>query len=129
MRNGLQVLRFTIRRLRSNWGVTAVVLLTLALGIGANTAMFTVDYAAMVAPLPYPKPDQLVIVWSKMKGHRSSVSPGDFLDWRRLSSSFQSLDATAFGPEFNVSTQDRPEWFRGWSSTAGMFQKRGVKYA
>jgi len=77
MRNVLQALRFTLRRLRNNAGVTVVVLLTLALGIGANTAMFTVDYAAMVAPLPYPKPDQLVIVWSQVKGHRDSVSPAE----------------------------------------------------
>jgi putative ABC transport system permease protein len=109
--------------------VTIVVLLTLALGIGANTAMFTVDYASMLAPLPYPNPDQLVIVWSKVNGHRNPVSPGDYLDWRRLSSAFQSLDATSFGPDFNIGTQDQPEFFPGWSSTAGFFQKRGVKYA
>lgn len=124
-----QDLRYGLRRLAKNPGFTAVAVLTLALGIGANTAMFTVDYASIVAPLPYPNPDQLVVVWSKVKGSRNAVSPGDFLEWRRLSSAFQSLDATSFGPDFNVSTQDQPEFFPGWSSTAGFFQKRGVKYA
>jgi len=129
MRNVLQILRFSLRRLRNNPGVTTVLLLTLALGIGANTAMFTVNYASMIAPIPYPDPDQLVIVWSKVKGKRSGTSPADFLEWRRLSSSFQALDAFAFGPAFNVATTDQPEFLPGWSSTAGGFERRGVKYS
>lgn len=129
MRNLLQILCFSGRRLRNNLGVTVVVLLTLALGVGANTAMFTVDYASMIAPLPYPNPDQLVIVWSTVNGNRRVTSPADFLEWKRLSSSFQTLDATAFGPAFNVATQDQPEYMLGWSSTAGMFQSRGVEYS
>ena len=68
-------LRFALRQLVKAPGFALTAIVTLALGIGANTAMFTVDYAAMVAPLPYPKPDQLVIVWSSVKGHRNSVSP------------------------------------------------------
>ena len=56
----LQNLRFSLRMLRRNPGLTATVLLTLALGIGANTAIFTVDYATLLAPLPYPHPDQLL---------------------------------------------------------------------
>jgi hypothetical protein len=128
MRNVGQILRFSLRRLRNDPGITTVVLLTLALGVGANTAMFTVDYASMIAPIPYPNPDQLVIVWSKVNGYRTETSPADFLEWRLLSSSFQALDATTFGPNFNVATQDQPEFLPGWSSTAGMFQRRGLRY-
>ena len=72
--------RYAFRRLRNNSQMTFTIVLTLALGIGANTAMFTVDYASMIAPLPYPNPDQLVMVWSNVKGSINGVSPGDFLD-------------------------------------------------
>jgi predicted permease len=127
MSNLFRNLGYGIRRLRKNPGLTTVLLLTLALGIGANTAMFTVDYASMIAPLPYPNPDQLVVVWSKVQGERNTTSASDFLDWRRLSTAFQSLDALTWA-SFNVSTQDQPEFFQAWSSSAGFFQRRGVKF-
>ncbi|MGA3071788.1 MAG: hypothetical protein ABSD43_16400, partial [Terracidiphilus sp.] len=64
MQTLLQNLRFSLRMLARNPGLTITVLLTLAVGIGANTAIFTVDYATLLAPLPYPRPDQIVMVWS-----------------------------------------------------------------
>ena len=123
----LRDLRLSIRRLLKNPGLTVVVLLTLALGIGANTAMFTVDYASMIAPIPYPNPDQLVVVWSKVQGHNNGISAGDFLDWRQRSSAFQSLDAVTFGA-FNISTQDQPEFLSGAITSAGFFLHRGIKF-
>jgi hypothetical protein len=74
----LQNLSYTLRLIRKNPGLTLTVLLTLALGIGANTAIFTVDYATLLAPLPYPQADQLVIVWSKIRAHRNSISASGF---------------------------------------------------
>src|SRR5580704_2553240 len=129
MTNLLRDFRLSVRRLTKKPGLTVVVLLTLALGIGANTAIFTVDYASMIAPIPYPNPDQLVIMWSKVKGNYRGTSPADYLEWKRLASSFQTVDATAFRPTFNVSTPDQPEFLPGWSSTAGMFERRGVKFS
>ena len=67
MQTLLQNLRFSLRLLGRNPGLTITVLLTVALGIGANTAIFTVDYATLLAPLPFPHPDQLVMVWSSIK--------------------------------------------------------------
>ena len=90
----LRNLRYAVRMLARNPGLTLTVLFTLALGIGANTAIFTVDYATLLAPLPYPQPNQLVMVWSKIKTFRNGISAGDFTDWKRQNSSFQDLNAT-----------------------------------
>src|SRR5579863_904913 len=127
MPNLMKTFSYSLRRLRKNPGLTAVVLLTLALGIGANTAMFTVDYASMIAPIPYPNPNQLVVVWAKIHGHRNGVSAGDFRDWKEQSSAFQTLDAFT-GAAFNISTQDQPEFLTGGRSTAGLFRSRGIKF-
>ena len=66
MGNVLGHIRHSLRMLAKHPGLTFTVLFTLALGIGANTAIFTVDYATLLAPLPYPHPDQLVVVWSRV---------------------------------------------------------------
>jgi putative ABC transport system permease protein len=89
----LQDLRYGFRTLRKFPGFTIVAVLTLVLAIGANTAIFSIVYSVMLEPLPYPHPDQLVMVWSQLKGDRNRVSPGDFLDWKRETSAFQSLSA------------------------------------
>ena len=75
--------------LRKNRGLTVAVLATLMLGIGATTAIYTVVYAIIIAPLPYPNPDQLVIVWSKIGGHNNGTSAGDFLDWKQQTKSLE----------------------------------------
>ncbi len=123
----LQNLRFSLRMLAKNPGLTTTILLTLALGIGANTAIFTVDYATMMAPLPYPQPDQLVIVWSKIKTYHNSVAAGDFTDWKRQSTSFQDLNAWS-GSRFNIATKDQPELIQGRLATTGWFQMMGQSF-
>src|SRR6476619_2309854 len=87
-----QNIRFAVRTLLKNRGFTITAVLTLALGIGATTAIFSVVYAVF-EPLPYPKADQLVMVWAKTRGGRNSVPAGDFLEWRRRSTSFQDMNA------------------------------------
>src|SRR6266699_595237 len=84
-------LRYALRMLEKNPGVTIVAILTLTLGVGANTAIFTAAYATLLAPLPYPQPDRLVNVWSSLQGHRESVSTADFFDWKRQSTAFEEL--------------------------------------
>jgi macrolide transport system ATP-binding/permease protein len=86
-------IRFGLRMLRKNPGFSAVALLTLALGIGATTAIFTAAYATLLAPLPYPQSDRLVNVWSQLQGHRTWVSVGDFTDWKRQKAAFEDLNA------------------------------------
>ena len=117
-------LRYGVRNLLKRPGFAAVAVLTLALGVGATTALFSVVYAVF-EPMPYPKPDQLVMVWSKVKGERNSVSPGDYLDWKQRSSSFEAMGAWS-GGSFNVSTSDRPEQVEGSPRTPGFFTMEGT---
>jgi putative ABC transport system permease protein len=113
--------------LAKNPGLTVTILLTLALGIGANTAIFTVDYATMLAPMPYPEPDQLVIVWSKIKTYHNSVAAGDFTDWKNQATAFSDLNAWS-GSRFNIATKDQPELVQGRLATSGWFQMMGQAF-
>ena len=117
-------LRYALRMLEKNPGVTIVAILTLALGIGANTAIFTVAYATLLAPLPYPHSDRLVNVWSTQQGHRDVASTADFIDWRQQSSVFEDLNAWS-PSDFNVATQERPEDIEGMEVTPGYPQMLG----
>jgi putative ABC transport system permease protein len=119
-----QNLSYSLRTLMKHRGFTVTVVLTLALGIGATTAIFSVVYAVF-EPMPYPKPNQLVMVWSKVRGGRSSVSAGDFLEWGRRSTSFQGMGAWS-GASFNVAAADRPEQVAASQRTPGFFTMEGL---
>lgn len=124
MQTLLQNVRFSLRMLARNLGLTITVLLTLAIGIGANTAIFTVDYATLLAPLPYPQPNQLVMVWSKVQNFHNGVAAGDFLDWKQQSTAFQDLCAWS-GASFNLATKDQPEFVNATEETYSMLQMLG----
>jgi putative ABC transport system permease protein len=119
-----QDITFSVRTLFKHLGFTITAVLTLALGIGATTAIFSVVYAVF-EPMPYPKPEQLVMVWSKIHGERNSVAPGDYLEWKRRSTSFQDLNAWG-GGSYNVATPDRPEQIDGSPRTPGFFKMEGL---
>ena len=90
----LSDIRYALRTLRQSRGFTATALLALALGIGANTAMFSVVYSVLLKPLPYRQPDQLTWITLNNKLFKSEmVTGGDFLDWRDQSTSFDPLAA------------------------------------
>ena len=119
--------RYGARLLRKSPGFTAVAVLVLALGIGANTAIFSVVYATLLAPLPFPEPDQLVMVWSRIQGNRNSVAAGDFVDWRRQSTSFQGLNAWT-GRSLNFATDDQPERVQARAVTPGWLSMVGYQF-
>ena len=98
MRNLSPDLRFAFRTFARSPVFTAVAVLSLALGIGANTAIFTVVNAVLLRPLPFPEPDRLVQVWESQptKGYsRNVVNPMNFLDWRERTRSFEGMAAVA----------------------------------
>jgi predicted permease len=97
----LQDLRYGLRSLRTDPGFTAVVLLTLALGIGASTAIFSVVNGVLLRPLPYAEPERLVRLFEKierqaMSSDRMEIAPANFLDWRAQCQSFSDISAYGF---------------------------------
>jgi predicted permease len=119
-------LRFGARMLRKNPGFTASVVLTLALGIGANTAVFSVIDAALLRPLPYPQPERIVSLYLLNDAKQDdTMAPADFLDFRRASSSFSHLAAYRELP-FNLSGKGEPERVNGAMVTSDFFSVFGV---
>ena len=127
MKNIVRNVRFSLRVLGKNPGLTITVALTLALGIGAVTAIYTAVYATFIAAMPYPNPDQLVIVWSWVKDGRNGVAAGDFRDWRAQNSSFVDLKAFT-GTSFNLAHGDSPEMVHAQQTTPGMYAMMGNKF-
>ena len=127
MQTILRNLQYALRQLRKSPVFTLTAVLTLALGIGANTAIFTVVYATILAPMPYPQPDQLVMVWSKIQGDRNSIAAQDFVDWKRQNTCFQDLNAFS-GGSFNLATKDQPEYVEGQATTPGFYKMMGVSF-
>ena len=126
MKTILQNVRHTFRLLWKNPGFTVVVVATLALGIGANTAIFSVLYESLLAPMPYPDADRLVMVWSKIDG-RNAVSAGDFTDWKRQNKTFEDLVAWS-GGFYNLATPEQPEMVSGRIVSPGYYRMQGFNF-
>jgi putative ABC transport system permease protein len=117
--------RFGCRLLWRNPGFTSIAVLALALGIAANTAIFSVVYATLLAPLPYPHPDQLVMVWSKIQGNKNVTAAATYQEWKRQSKVFQDLNAwTGRGVSFATGS-DRPERVQASVMTPGFYKMVG----
>lgn len=123
MKNLWRDFRFGLRLLKKSPGFTIVAVLALALGIGANTAIYSVFYATIIANFPYPHSEQLVVLWSKSVGtDRNGVSTGDYLDWQRESTVFQILGVVR-GAQFNLSLGEKPQHIDGDYLTPGFLDK------
>ena len=122
----VQDLRYALRQLRKSPGFTSVAILTLALGIGANTGIFTIVNAVLLRPLPYPNPDRLVAVYNHTDPDgNSSFGYLDFLEWQRQNQSFASL-ATYRHANFILSGA-RTEHVPGDLISAEFFDTLGVR--
>lgn len=119
----VQDIRYGIRTLFKNRAFTTVAVVALALGIGANTAIFSVVNAVLLKPLPFEQPDQLVLVWEKRMSLgrlRNVASAPDFVDWRAQNQVFEDM-AAFMGQGFNVGAGTEPERVQGVSVTPSLF--------
>jgi predicted permease len=125
-----QDLRFAARTLRKNPGFAAVAVLTLALGIGANTAIFSVVQGVLLAPLPYREPDRLVTVWLDNFRLQSptNLSYRDFRDWERSNPPFEKMSAYAWR-SFDLSSPGTPEHLEGREISSNFLTTLGVALA
>jgi putative ABC transport system permease protein len=127
-----QDLRYGARMLLKKPGFTLIAVVTLALGIGANTAIFSVVNAVLLSPLPYTEPERLVWIWGNFRGgtNTASVSQLDFLDYREQNRSFEHLGAFSSENAFvNLTGGGEPERLRASVVTANYFDIFGVKPA
>jgi len=122
-------LKFAFRQLLKNPGFTAVAVLTLALGIGANTAIFSVVNATLLSSLPFRDANRIVAIWTRDRsGDRSPVAPADFVDWRNQTQLFDQLAALRFW-EANLSGVGDPERIPAGRVTANIFDLLGATAA
>ncbi|HUC54695.1 MAG TPA: ABC transporter permease [Candidatus Cybelea sp.] len=132
MENLLQDIRYGIRTLAKNSGFTAVAVLTLALGIGANTAIFSVVENLLLRPLPYPHPERLVEIANTYLPQipKAGLSPGDYADWRRQNASFSEMGAYAkILQGFNLTGEGEPQRIQAAYADSGLFPMLGIRPA
>ncbi|HEY4588109.1 MAG TPA: ABC transporter permease, partial [Thermoanaerobaculia bacterium] len=120
---------FSLRSLRRSPAFTLVAVLCLALGIGANAAIFSVLNAVLLRPLPYAEPERLVRAYETLSGggRRGSVSFANFLDWREQGTGFERLAAWAEGSFTLQGAGGQPEQIPVIAGTAGLFQLLGAR--
>jgi predicted permease len=126
-----QDLRYGARGMVRNWGFALVTVLTLGLGIGANTAVFSVIDAVFLEPLPYHEPDRLVVVWedASIVGYpRNTPAPGNFLDWKENNGVFADMAATR-KRDVSLTGDGEPERLSAQAITANLLPLLGVQPA
>ncbi|HKO96758.1 MAG TPA: ABC transporter permease [Pyrinomonadaceae bacterium] len=124
----LRDLRFSIRSLLKRPGLTIIAVLTLAVGIGANSAIFSVVNALLINPLPFPQLERVVAVWESQPGQgvvRNEASLANFLDWRSQNQTFEKM-GTYRGWSTNLTGNDTPERIQGYLLTANFLDVLGV---
>ncbi|HEY3040833.1 MAG TPA: ABC transporter permease [Pyrinomonadaceae bacterium] len=128
----LRDIRYGVRSLLKRPGFTVIALIALALGIGANTAIFSLVNAVLLRPLPFAEPDRLVWMWGNIKngGNRASVSPLDFLDYRKENTTFEEFAGSFSIPvHLNLTGSGEPARLTAAGVTGNYFQALGVKPA
>ena len=127
--NFIQDLRMSLRQIRKRPGFAAVVILTLGLGIGANSAIFSVLRSVVLTPLPYPEPNQLMTVWTPWEGYDfNPLSAPDWADLKEESSSFQAWGAFELH-SLNLSGDGDPEQVQAIRTSAEVFRALGAEAA
>ncbi|HKY03360.1 MAG TPA: ABC transporter permease [Blastocatellia bacterium] len=128
MRALWQDLRYGVRTLIKKPGFSLVAVVVLALGIGANTAIFSVVYGILLRPLPYKDPDRIITVWQndpKTGANQVDCAPANFIDWRDRNQVFEQM-ALAEPYSHDLTGQGEPETFRSWLVSEGFFEVLGA---
>lgn len=122
-------IRYGLRALRNSPGFAVVAVVTLALGIGANTAIFSVVHNVLLRPLPYAQPERLVEIWNTYPPHPSAgLSPGDYADWRRQAASFSEMGAySEISSGFNLTGDAEPQRIQAAYASASLFPLLGLR--
>ena len=129
MESLLSDVRYAARNLLRRPGFTVIAVITLALGIGANTAIFSAINALLLKPLPFPELDRLVAVWNKFPSRgvmHNEVSAADYLDWHSQTQSFEQLALYRWWSA-NLTGVDPPERIQGFLVTANFLDTTGIK--
>ena len=127
-----QDIRYGLRMMAKNPGFTFFVVAVLALGIAANTAIFSMADAVLVRPLPYRQADRLVMVWEDSSSYgfpRDTPAPGNFADWKVRNQVFEDMAASSFSGSFNLTGDGNPEEIPGDLVTANLFSVLGARPA
>ena len=128
MGNLLQDIRYALRQLRKNPGFTAVAVVTLALAVGANTAIFSVVHAVLLASLPYQEVDRLAMIWGRntSRGDQEfSISAGDFADWKQKNDVFEDI-AGSYDNEVTLTGSGDPKLVLGYALSPNYLRILGV---
>jgi MacB-like periplasmic core domain len=127
--NLLKDVRYGLRMLLKSPSFTFFAVAVVALGIAANSAIFTIADAVLLRPLPYRDSNRLVIVWEDASAYgfpKDTPAPGNYSDWKSRNQVFEDIAATSFGGSFNLTGEGLPEKLTGRSVTANLFSVLGV---
>ena len=120
-----QDLRYTTRGLRRSPGFAITAILVVALGVGANTAAFSVADFVLLRPLPFPQPDRLMMLWERIPGYQMELSPGNYADWKAQAKSFSVMGAY-FSDAVNLTGSGEPQRIQAARVTWDLFPTLGA---
>ena len=129
MSTWLQDFRYALRMLRKSPGLTSVMVLSLAIGIGANTAIFSVVDALLLRPLPYPEPERLAAIWLHSPGigiFRDWPSPGQYVDLQNENHSFEEMSISRL-TSWTLTGLDQPQRIDGMRTSSSLLHMLGAK--
>ena len=120
-------IKYGFRMLSKHAFINSLAILALAVGIGANSALFTMIHSVLLSPLPFTEPDRIMLVRCEIRGLDTQASGPDYLDWRIQSETFSELAAIEMGAKINMTGIENPMTLKGWRITTNLYDLLGAK--